>query len=143
MKIIFCDVDGVLLPFSYSGQAPLRKFGQAEFSKAAVQHLNEILKTDAKIVISSAWRHWGLDHMKKLFQNNGIDSNKVIDCTGNENGDREHQVQCWLDRNPNTTKFVILDDASDFPTMLPKLIKPNSYVGLTEKDAKQALLLLA
>ena len=48
LKLIFLDIDGVLLPFNSS---------EDTFSKTALNVLNEIVKqTNAEIVLSSTWR---------------------------------------------------------------------------------------
>src|SRR5208283_4739445 len=109
MKILFLDIDGVLNSYN------TRNFGE-ELSPTPCKNLNLLLEKepDLKIVISSSWRIWGIDYMEKVFSKNGIKSAcKIIDITGNENGIRGHQIQCWLDRNPGVTNFVIIDDSAD------------------------------
>lgn len=139
MKVLFLDVDGVLNNFHQ------RNFGEA-FSPPSCQALNYILACvpDLKIVISSSWRMWGLDYMQKLLDKNGIKdaASKVIDLTGQEQGIRGYQIQCWLDRNPNVIQFAILDDESDMGPLLSRLVKTNGYVGLTSSDADKVVDLL-
>ena len=79
--------------------------------------------------------------MRKLLDKNGIKGalSRVIDITGKENGIRGYQIQCWLDRNPGVTNMVILDDESDMGPLVTKLVKTNSYVGLTSTDADKAV----
>jgi HAD domain in Swiss Army Knife RNA repair proteins len=139
MEVLFLDVDGVLNNFHQ------RNFGEA-FSPPSCDALNSILDRlpDLKIVISSSWRMWGLDYMQKLLAKNGVRdaASKVIDLTGQEHGIRGYQIQCWLDRNPNVTKFAILDDESDMGPLLGRLVKTNGYVGLTSTDADRVVDLL-
>lgn len=133
MKVLFLDIDGVLNNFKD------RNFGKS-LSKASCENLNTLLKKvpDLKIVISSAWRHNGLEFMKEMLNENNIDGKRVIDITGNENGIRGYQIQCWLDRNPEVTNCVIIDDDSDMGELMNKLVKTNSFVGLTSKAVEQA-----
>lgn len=137
MKILFLDIDGVLNNFKE------RNFGE-KFSPAACGNLKDLLNRvpDLKIVISSAWRIWGLEYMKKVLENNGIPSSRIIDVTGREVGIRGHQIQCWLDKNPEVTAFAILDDETDMGNLMDKLVKTSSYIGLTSKEVDLAVEVL-
>ncbi len=137
MKVLMLDVDGVLNNFKE------RNFGE-NFSSAACANLNSLLKKvpDLKIVISSAWRMWGLEYMKEVLKKNGIDESRVIDVTGNEDGIRGYQIQCWLNRNPGVTNMVIIDDESDMGDLTNKLAKTSSFIGLTSKEVDQAVEIL-
>jgi hypothetical protein len=139
MKVLFLDIDGVLNNFN------MRNFGEV-FSQPACEALNSIIdrEPDLKIVISSAWRTWGTDYMRKILDKNGVKDalGRVIDVTGQENGIRGYQIQCWLDRNPGTTHMVILDDESDMGPLTDKQIKTNRFVGLTSSDADKAVEVL-
>jgi hypothetical protein len=144
MKVLFLDIDGVMNNFH------MRNFGQ-KFSEPSRDALNSIVERvpELKIVISSAWRMHGLVYMQKMLHKNKIkgaldefDGTNVIDCTGREDGIRGHQIQCWLDRNPGVTSFVILDDESDMGHLMDKLVKTNSFVGLTSKEADRAVEIL-
>ena len=134
MKIIFLDIDGVL--FAFWGY---------KFSPAACNNLNVLLEKEpeAMIVISSSWRHLGLDQVKKTLAANNIDSNRAIDITGNETGGRGVQIQAWLDRHPEVTNFVVIDDEiSEMSNIMDHVVKTNSYSGLTSADVDLALDIL-
>jgi hypothetical protein len=139
MKVLFLDIDGVLNNFHQ------RNFGET-YSPPACDALNSIIKRTPglKIVISSAWRRWGTKYMRDVLKKNGIIDAEtiVIDCTGDEHGPRGDQIQFWLDRNPGTTNMVILDDESDMGKLMNKLVKTNSFVGLTSSDADKAVEML-
>lgn len=132
MKAIMLDIDGVLLPFS-------KPLGD-EAVKKAVKNMNSFLdkNPDVKIVISSAWRIHGISYCKRFLDGLGLPGDRVVGMTGDERGDRGHQIQCYLNRHPEITKFVIVDDNSDMPTMLNKLVKTFPLVGFTEADAERA-----
>ena len=137
MRVLFLDFDGVLNNFT------TRNFGEA-MTPISCMNLSILLDgaPDLKIVISSAWRMWGRDYCAEVLQKNGIDSSRVIDITGNEQGIRGHQIQCWLDQNPGVTAFVIIDDESDMGHLMDKLVKTSGYVGLTLLDVERALVVL-
>lgn len=137
MKILFLDFDGVLNNFTD------RNFGE-KLSASACHNLNSLLDRvpDLKIVISSAWRIWGVEYVKQVLTKNGVDSSRVIDRTGSENGKRGYQIQCWLDRNPGVTNMVIIDDESDMENLMDKLVKTSSFIGLTSKEVSQAIEVL-
>ena len=133
MKVLFLDIDGVLNNFT------AHNF-KDKFSEPACKNLNTLLQDvpDLSIVISSSWRHRGLDKMKEVLEKNGIDPKRAIDITGDEDGERGNQIRCWLDRNPETSHFVIFDDNSDMESVKDNFVKINGYVGLTSADVDKA-----
>lgn len=137
MKVVFLDFDGVLNNFKE------RNFGE-QFSATCCKNFSDLLEKEPelKVVVSSAWRIGGLEYVKTVLQKNKIDSKRVIDITGNEKGQRGHQIQCWLDKHPEVTNIVIIDDESDMGDLLTKLVKTNSFVGLTTKHVEQAVEVL-
>lgn len=141
MKVLFLDFDGVINTFGSHSSSIQRGTDPELFSPAACSNLNSLLHKvpELKVVVSSAWRMWGLDHVKKILEKNGIDSSRVIDITGNERGVRGYQIQCWIDRNPGVTNIVIIDDESDMDNLMNKLVKTSSFIGLTSKDVDLAL----
>ena len=138
VKILFLDFDGVLNNYKE------RNFGE-KFSSAACGNLNLLLSRvpDLQIVVSSSWRIWGLDYLRKVLYKNGIDPERAIDVTGKEDGIRGIQIQAWLDRNPGVTNMVIIDDESDMGALSNKLAKTSMYVGLTSKEVDQAIEILS
>lgn len=141
MKIIFLDFDGVL---NVHGKTHMMLHQGVEFDKKPCANLNKILTEvpDAKIVVSSSWRVYGLEGVKDILAKSGIDSSRVIDITGREMGERGHQCVSWIHRNPGVESFIAIDDESDFSPMLIRLVKTSSYVGLTENQANEAIEML-
>lgn len=86
MKIIFLDIDGVLnCETAYiTGYCKyINTFGKQyqQFYPPSKSLLNRLIEeTEAKIVISSTWRHSGLDHMKRVWESEGM-SGEIIDIT--------------------------------------------------------------
>lgn len=142
MKVLFLDFDGVLNLWP----APSRS---GVFHKESCINLEMLLNKvpDLKIVVSSAWRVYGLDAVRDILKSNGIDPRRIIDITGDEqdSNNRNHrgyQVQCWLDRNPYVKDFAIVDDESDFENVKDKLVKTDRFIGLTQSNVEKILEIL-
>lgn len=145
MKVLFLDFDGVINPYGNNLVTAGAKRTSGElFSKPCCDNLKSLLNKvpDLKIVISSAWRMWGVEYVSGVLAKNGVDGSRVIDVTGQENGNRGHQIQCWLDRNKDVTNIVIIDDESDMGELMNKLVKTSGFIGLTSKEVDLALEVL-
>jgi hypothetical protein len=133
MKILFLDVDGVI---NINGT----------FSKAAIVNLNKLLKAekDLDIVISSSWRHKGLETCRDILETHGVDPDRIIGVTDSKPNDYErgHHIQRWLDKHKDIDKFVIFDDNSDIKPDMAELVQTNPHVGITSSDVKKALKIL-
>ncbi len=122
MKTIFLDIDGVL----NVDYADKDQFGHI-FRDEYVQNLKEIIeKTGAKIVISSTWKDKGIQRMLDLWKERQLPG-EIIDITPDcvdvceatdivyyDQVKRGHEIKLWLDRHPEVTQYVILDDIQDF-----------------------------
>jgi methionine--tRNA ligase beta chain len=122
MKTIFLDIDGVL----NVDYADRDQFGHI-FRDEYVQNLKEIIeKTGAKIVISSTWKDKGIERMLSLWKERNLPG-EIIDVTPDcvdvceatnivyyDQVKRGHEIKLWLDRHPEVTQYVILDDIQDF-----------------------------
>jgi hypothetical protein len=142
MKIIFLDIDGILNVFSNYSK-------DHNFSRSACNNLNDLLskEPDLKIVISSAWRRHGILFVQNLFRKNSLPYDKIIDITEFDNKseasiDRGVYIKRWMDKHPEVTKFVIFDDESNMGELMNKLVKINSWIGITSKDVKKAIEIL-
>lgn len=131
MKVLMLDLDGVLIV-------------NGVFSKAAVNNLNDLLdkEPELKIVVSSSWRHNGLQFCRDMLKYQGINEHKVVDATDLvDKDDRGHHIERWVqDHKPES--FVVLDDKNDMDQILDHLVQTNPYVGLTASDIKKALDIL-
>ncbi len=136
MNIIFLDIDGVLCNHE---QWNVKLHGRNEvtglhhFEFSAVYLLNEFAaKNNAKVVISSTWRTFGLDKLREHFKLEGctvdiIDETPQLSISRDEakaNGldmekwtyqsvQRGEEIKAWLDKHPAIKSFVIFDDNSD------------------------------
>ena len=119
MKVIFLDIDGVLVTrnsikyqfLNYPDETSIR------FSKKAVKNLNKLIRsTRAKIVISSTWRLFHtLQELRDIFEKQKvkgeiIDTTSVEKATIEEDIPRGQKIADWLSENKNIENYVIIDD---------------------------------
>lgn len=138
MKIIFCDVDGVL-----NNANLLREGGIDTIADSLLAILKKIIiSTDAKIVLSSTWRINPDNRrlVREAFARHDMD---FIDCTVDLwREDRSIEILEWLHRNPQVEKFAVLDDDPDAGTngLHDSFFKTSFDVGLTEDIANKIIL---
>lgn len=161
MKVVFLDIDGVLNAHEWD-----REVMCGQIQREKVQLLNDVLrKTDARIVLSSAWRyivHRGesnLMGMEWLLRSHGMLADRLIGITcedtmirGEFRGDRDtwpavnergSQVHRWLTENPGVARYVVVDDIDlGISECGHPFVKTDGAVGLTESEAKRIVELL-
>lgn len=125
MKVIFLDFDGVI-------NIPTAKFENEHLaitcSHGRDERLNDpigigllnalCLATKAEIVVSSSWRTAGIQRMRQLLYNSGLDKAvKIQGCTPyylSYSTQRGEEVKAYLRDRPAIKEYIILDDDSDF-----------------------------
>jgi len=113
MRLIFLDIDGVLVTRAELIKGYIPVFNMHGFNADCVKRLNEITNTTkAKIVISSCWRH--MEHRKPLLEHirlQGI-TGEIIGMTPNsKSGMRGEEIEDFLKEfKQPVDAFVILDD---------------------------------
>jgi hypothetical protein len=146
MKILFLDIDGVLVTRQslQRGQSGIR----AQPDPRAIRELNRVLQaTQAHIVVTSTWRlQMGAANLDALFRDNWDVQGNVIGCTANcttlKNNllitlSRAAEIQGWLDMVarsdslPPVERFVIVDDESDMGHLNQHLVQTTFEEGLT------------
>lgn len=152
MKVIFLDIDGVLNGRrSFSPLFPCEPL-VCGLEQKKIDRLRTIVqKTGARLVLSSTWRIEFDSNMipsssigqalSDLFQSNEI---PLYSRTSSQSiSSRAYEVQEWLDEHPNVSSFLIIDD-NDFGwgNLLPRWLRINPAIGLTQKDAKIAIRML-
>ncbi len=157
MKIIFLDIDGVLVNHetvckhvTFEG----RRFNP--FHPACVAQLNRIIEaTDAEIVVSSSWRCDGpmWDALLFYFTNQGI-CKRPIDRTPDlpilskggvfQAVQRGEECMKWLVDNNGWSNFVAIDDNSDFDAIRENFVhvKNGMEKGLEAHHADLAIEIL-
>lgn len=156
-KFIFLDLDGVLNSNLYycekhhdkryaeaMAQYPAElALGVSMIDPVAVDNLNKILEaTDAKIVVSSSWRHDS--YLPDIFKAVGIKAPIFSITPFSESRIRGEEIQAWLDKQTEPYTYVILDDDSDMlESQLPYFVQTDWMKrGLSQDDAKQAIKIL-
>lgn len=134
MKIIFLDIDGVMVTSRHLVQSN-RYFGH-EFDPECVRNLKEILeRTTVDIVISSSWRDGRtLNQLQSIFELNGI--TRIIGMTPIiEGAIRGREIQEYIDTNEKSEieQFVILDDEEEMGDLRKYLIETDFRTGLTSQ----------
>jgi hypothetical protein len=148
-KIIFLDIDGVI---NASDLPPLYGEGwpESHLETHLIEKVNEIVKiTDAQIVISSSWRiRFNLAELTEMLKNKGLKA-KIIGVTPRIKRRfgkvvlRGEEIQDWLDAYPyKIEKFVILDDVADMGHLMPRLIKTEDEIGITDQHVELAIKML-
>ena len=112
MKIIFLDIDGVLVTrnsikyqyLNFPDDTTIR------FGKKAVKNLNKLIRlTKAKIVISSTWRLFhSLEKLQSIFEEQKI-KGKIISSI-EEDIPRGQKIADWLEQHLEVEQYVIIDD---------------------------------
>jgi CO dehydrogenase/acetyl-CoA synthase gamma subunit (corrinoid Fe-S protein) len=106
MKVLFLDIDGVVNSAKLGTMAGLFPIDpMAAFRVGKIE-----LDTDCKVVLSSSWRHH--PEAKEVVEKKVV---KLYDVT--PDGDtyyRGDEIQEWLDKHPEVTRYAVLDDDADW-----------------------------
>lgn len=149
-RFIFLDIDGPINTGRNDYLDPDR-YGH-HFDDMAVQNLRKIVEeTGAKVVVSSSWRHIGLDRIRGIWSDWGLPG-EIVGCTPGlwEDGrfliTRGEEIQKWLEENATDDyAYVILDDMDDSEATgdQKKLwIQINPHTGISKEDASRAVEIL-
>lgn len=143
MKIIFLDIDGVLNSKKCFDKYHMGK--SFPICLDLVQNLNKITReTGAKIVVTSTWRYEGVRKLRERFKKAGIEG-KIIGVTPDSRFIRGSEISAWrtCDSKRLFSNYVILDDDDDFFDYQKKyLVRTDSSIGLSDKDAIRAIKIL-
>ena len=119
MKVIFLDIDGVLVTRNSIKYQHLNYPDESTilFSKKAIKNLNKLIRlTDAKIVISSTWRLFHkVENLQKIFKKQKvkgeiISTTSVEKATLEEDIPRGKKIADWLEQHSDVEQYVIIDD---------------------------------
>lgn len=156
MRVVFLDIDGVLNGWNFTEYVryhlwrlipfkPIKKlFTFRVIDEKRVKRLAKICnETNAKVVISSSWRHSLLtDENERRAEN---DQTKLfwklmdkyhIEVIGKtpsfkSSHNRQYEILHWLfDNKDDVDEFVVLDDeATDLQAFVGSVLVKTSYVG--------------
>lgn len=167
MKVIFLDVEGVLnTRETYERAYRLQGYTtmiDLELDMFRLGYLKQIIdETDAKVVLSSSFRHFFVkenDNVfptslkgKRLYDNFRKYEIEIYDTTPITMGSREEQIKEWLSNRDDIESFVIIDDEpNNFDELYPNLIQTSTMkknylssfmqesIGLCEKHIPEAI----
>lgn len=130
MKILFLDCDGVL---NCQQTFVDHRKTVDPLDLQMVKRVQKIVKeTGCKVVMSSTWRRHdeARESVNKLIPLFGVTPSVAVY--------RGKEIQAWLKEHPEVTKYVCLDDDSDF---YPEqhLFKTNWLTGLTDEITNEVI----
>lgn len=159
MKIIFLDIDGVLVHGKTNGDNYDHEIGYRKFNTTSKFFINQLIKlSGAKIVITSTWRLKGIDYLQAVWKAEemngeiiGITPRLFYETTPNENGERFKllvprglEIKDYLNKmkkeGVDVEKYIIIDDDVDMLyTQRDKFIKTNTQIGFNFELYKNTL----
>lgn len=146
MKVIFLDLDGVMITGSYQKRST--EFEGYHFTPSSVKNLKQIMeRTGAYIVVSSTYRMAGFEYLRKMFNANGLTDGLIGQTPVIEYGIRGDEIwqyieESRLDPQNAVEQFVILDDHDDMGELMPYLIQTKWVSGLDEEAREKAIQML-
>lgn len=171
MKVVFLDFDGVINSIQSaifwhskrdqskwenemykSWQGTLREYIAQEFCPIAMSNVEELMRRvlDLKIVVSSTWRYGETpETLAKILHPSKLLGDAIIDVTpdfGWRDGKRiarGEEIQDWLNRHPEVTDYVIIDDDGDMlESQKNNFVHTSSMHGFQYGDLLRALRIL-
>lgn len=145
MNVIFLDIDGVLNVENYlvslvydnenGGNNIIHdKYGRV-FCPTTIRYLKSLInKHNAKLVISSTWRNFGIDRLNEMWKHRNLpgeiydttcskanhnfkqqydELSKIIDIRFSTSIKRGFEIQAYLNLHPEIQNYVIFDDDND------------------------------
>ncbi len=148
MKIVFLDIDGVLVTANSMLAKPSL---MSHLEPACVELLNKLCLeqglNNCRVVISSSWRNLFsvseiVNHLKQAkFNPDFIHHDWSTVCL--LNGTRGDEIAVWLKQHAEVNDFVIIDDDNDFlPSQLCHHVQTDFADGFCESHLEQALNIL-
>jgi hypothetical protein len=148
MKIIFLDFDGVITTCNSKWNIDLDKLSLLD---------KIIQQTDAKIVVTSSWKHGckNVEDFKEKIHTRRCAKNakeqtpfakfvdQIYDITDGC-GYRGDEVETYLNNHKEEIEsYVILDDDDDFKEeQLFNFVQTDTYEGITEREVKLCISIL-
>ena len=146
MKVIMLDIDGVLNDINTTTKhrgADGRLYDGVDAEKIVI--LKRIIDiTGAMIVLSSSWRNHP-ESCEYLYKELGEElTSKIIDHTPYfRQMQRADEIESWLSKHLDVTKFVVLDDCDDDLERFGRsFVETKMSYGLTEELAAKCIDLL-
>lgn len=142
MKIIFLDIDGVMVTPESIKENRISIY--PSFAKSAVEALNLLKDKDVSIVISSTWRKYAsTEELKEIFSKEGVVI-PIVDTTpvyGTKGYTRTDEILSWVyGNNDKIISWVVIDDDDFDMNFEPiKFFHIDGKIGLTKKDVRKII----
>lgn len=138
--IVFLDIDGPMIPVR-AFFLPNQTRPASIFDPCATGMLLKLLQeSSAKIVISSTWGQFGKDRCEELLAKNGIDPSYLHEdwvTPRKMSSARYHEIKWWLDKHPEVTHYVAIDD-EDLPIdWITNAVKCDGAEGFSLRNFKE------
>jgi len=163
MKLLFLDIDGVLNTHEVDPEVLCGRFLPSH-----VSHLNRVLReTDARIVLSSAWRYFvyrnemNLAGLDWLLRSHGVIAGRLVGITREDTmvrpvtfcgnaaawpmtNERGQQIADWRVNNGHTDAYAVVDDLDlGISESGHPFVQTDGKVGLTHHEACRLIQLLS
>lgn len=150
MKVIFLDIDGVLVSVGsmiHNNRLYLAGLSTDDSHKAidpvAMSNLHYILEEVpvVEVVVSSSWRKYcSLEDLQEMFDTYHIPGSFIVGTTPVlDKQPRGHEIGLYLKHDPEITNFVIIDDDKDLEPYMDRLVQVDGRNGLTFLDAEKVI----
>jgi fatty-acid desaturase len=161
MKVVFLDIDGVIVTGSYitemeKGPGPWRdKTGKPFFCPQCLKNVEILVQqTGAKVVLSSNWRFYlgDIAAVRAFFVRRKVsfdiyDITPMVEFMGgaiSRPATRGEEINAWLEGHPRVSNYCILDDDPHIlPTQKPYWIRTTWQYGFTKTKLEKALAILS
>lgn len=144
-KVIFLDIDGPMI----SGRAaylPDQTYIHSVFDPCATAMLLRLIENSgARIVISSTHGKKGYDHIKQLFESNGVNPNLLHPdwvTPKKLTSWRIHEISWWLQDHPEVTSYVAIDDEQLNVKYVANSVQCDTYEGFSFRNFLECCLYL-
>lgn len=154
MKVIFLDIDGVLISEEF-----LKDNKSEAIDRRCISVLKNVIdKTGAVIVMSSAWRLWFDNEMMpkegysqclydildefgiRIFGKTPDFSTEEIRNKKTFSHIKAKEILAWLNENQDIEKYAVIDDLDlRNEEVNAHLVRINGLVGITEEDAMRII----
>ena len=163
-KVLMLDIDGVLnnMDVVREGRAKNREASAADQPQHEFDYWGDMLSRDmigllngvkrqtgCSVVVSSTWRlGLKLPMLELTLQSRGYEG-IILDYTPNlciPHKQRGDDIQSWIDTQTmfprSLYSLTILDDNSDMKHLSHRLVKTDTYVGLTPEKAEELVAMI-
>lgn len=144
------DIDGPMIPLRAYGLST-NKCPVDKFDPCATDMVMQLIEKSSspeqqtKIVCSSTWGYQGLERFSKLLLDNHIPPTLLHDdwiTPRKMSSYRCHEVRWWLERHPEITHYVAIDDERLHEEFVPNAVLCDGYEGFSFRNMLECKVFL-